>query len=185
MRESRINQDSQDRSDFNPALSRTIERNLRKMIYLRIKARRSRSLHDRIADYITSVSGRMVFVYIHVVWFAAWIMVNTGRLGIKPFDPYPYGLLTMIVSLEAIFLSTFVLISQNRLSQESGYRSELVMHINILAEHEMTLALQMLDAIQAKMGIEMDKRSELADLETEIKPEDILARIEQLQQNMK
>jgi uncharacterized membrane protein len=162
-----------------------IERNIRKMIYLRMKSQQARSFHDRIADQITSFSGRMVFVYLHIFWFVAWILLNTGLLGLKPFDPFPYGLLTMIVSLEAIFLSTFVLISQNQISRESEHRSDLVMHISILAEHELTLALQMLDAIQDRLGIEIDRKDELADLETEIKPEDVLAEIERLQDRIK
>ena len=73
-------------------------------------------MQDRIADAITAYSGRMLFVYVHIGWFGLWILLNTGRFGVLPFDPFPYGLLTMIVSLEAIFLSTFVLLSQNRLS---------------------------------------------------------------------
>lgn len=165
----------------NHALNLVIERNLRKMIYLRMKAQRERGMHERIADQITWFSGRMLFVYMHVVWFLVWILLNLRLFGIQPFDPFPFGLLTMIVSLEAIFLSTFVLISQNRMSQESEHRSDLVMHISILAEHELTLALQMLDAIQVKMGIETANKDELADLETEIKPEDVLAEIERLQ----
>lgn len=165
----------------NQSLNLVIERNLRKMIYLRMKAMRERGIHERIADLITSFSGRMIFVYIHVLWFSAWILFNIGLFDLKPFDPYPFGLLTMIVSLEAIFLATFVLISQNRMSKESEHRSDLVMHISILAEHELTLALRMLDAIQDKMGIETERKDELADLETEIKPEDVLAEIERLQ----
>lgn len=103
----------------------------------------------------------------------------------RPFDPFPYGLLTMIVSLEAIFLSTFVLISQNRLSQEAEHRADLDMHVGLLTEHELTRVLQMLDAIQDKMGIENDEDSELADLEMETRPEDVLAEIERLQGRMK
>jgi uncharacterized membrane protein len=88
----------------------------------------------------------------------------------------------MIVSLEAIFLSTFVLISQNRLSEESEHRADLDLHIGLLTEHELTRVLQMLDAIQEKMGIEDHKESELADLEMETKPEDVLAEIARLHQ---
>jgi uncharacterized membrane protein len=141
-------------------------------------------MQDRIADAITSLSGRMLFVYVHVVWFGAWILLNTGRLGVRPFDPFPYGLLTMVVSLEAIFLSTFVLISQNRLSEEVERRADLDLHIGLLTEHELTRVLQMLDAIQDKMGIESDGDSELADLEMETRPEDVLAEIERLQQRV-
>lgn len=155
------------------------------MVRIRSKAERERSLQERISDAITDFSGRMIFVYLHVIWFGAWFLINTGQIGIKPFDPFPYGLLTMIVSLEAIFLSTFVLISQNRLSQENERRAELDMHINLLTEHELTRVLQMLDAIESKLGIENHEDSELADLEMETKPEDVLAEIDRLQQKAK
>jgi uncharacterized membrane protein len=165
----------------NPALSKVIERNIRTIIHLRTKAERERSLQDRIADAITSFSGRMVFAYVHIVWFGLWILLNTGRFGVPVFDPFPYGLLTMIVSLEAIFLSTFVLISQNRLGEETERRADLDLHIGLLTEHELTRVLQMLDAIQDKLGIMDHENSELADLEMETKPEDVLAEIERLQ----
>ena len=79
----------------------------------------------------------MAFVYVHIVWFGAGILLNTGRLGVHPFDPFPYGLLTLIVSLEVIFLSAFVLISQNRLSEETEHRADLDLHIGLLTEHEL------------------------------------------------
>ena len=164
----------------NPALSQVIERNIRMELELHAKAMRERSLQDSIADAITAFSGRMEFVYFHVAWFAIWILLNTGRFGVRAFDPFPYGLLTMIVSLEAIFLSTFVLISQNRSTEETERRADLDMHIGLLTEHELTRALQMLDAVQAKLGIVDHKNSELADLEMETRPEDVLAEIERL-----
>jgi uncharacterized membrane protein len=166
------------------ALSATIERYVRTIIRLRLKATRERTLQDRIADAITSVSGRMLFVYAHVAWFTIWLLLNTGRLGFRPFDPFPYGLLTMIVSLEAIFLSTFVLISQNRMSLLAEHRADLDLHINLLAEYELTRVLKMLDAIQDKMGIENDQDTELKELESETKPEEVLAEIERLQQRV-
>ena len=123
---------------FNPALSDVVENNIRTLLRLRSQRSKARNVQDRLADAITYFSGRMGFVYFHVVWFAAWIGVNTGHFGIGVFDPYPYGLLTMIVSLEAIFLSTFVLISQNRLSEEADRRADLDLHIGLLNEAEMT-----------------------------------------------
>ncbi len=174
-------EDVEDHAKDNPALSDVIERNIRTIIHLRLKAASERNLQDRIADTVTSFSGRMVFVYVHVMWFGIWILLNTGWFGGHPFDPFPYGLLTMIVSLEAIFLSTFVLISQNRLSEETEHRADLHLHIGLLTEHELTRVLQMLDAIQDKLGIANDEDSELADLEKETKPEDVLAEIERLQ----
>jgi uncharacterized membrane protein len=186
MQLSRLNKmGTSDNDEDNPALSNVIERNIRTLINLRLKTAREQGLQDRIADVITSFSGRMIFVYVHIVWFSVWILLNTGMFGIQPFDPFPYGLLTMVVSLEAIFLSTFVLISQNRLSQEAEHRADLDMHIGLLTEHELTRVLFMLDTIQDKLGIENDENSELADLEMETRPEDVLAEIERLQEKMK
>jgi uncharacterized membrane protein len=179
--EDRFRDSQDDHAADNPALSNVIERNIRTIIRLRRKAESERNVQDRIADLITDYSGRMIFAYVHIVWFAVWILLNGGIGGIRPFDPFPYGLLTMIVSLEAIFLSTFVLISQNRLSAESERRADLDLHIGLLTEHELTRVLQMLDAIQTRLKIENHMASELADLEMETKPEDVLAEIERLQ----
>jgi uncharacterized membrane protein len=175
------NQDeTTDHEKDNPALSKVIEHNIRTIIHLRTKAARERSLQGRIADTITAFSGRMIFAYVHIVWFGIWILLNTGWFGGRPFDPFPYGLLTMVVSLEALFLSTFVLISQNRLGEETERRAGLDLHIGLLTEHELTRVLQMLDVIQDKLGIVDHENSELADLEMETKPEDVLAEIERL-----
>jgi uncharacterized membrane protein len=182
MQHSQPNQkEKEDRKKDNPALSKVIEKNIRTIIHLRTKAARERSLQGRIADAITSFSGRMVFAYVHIVWFGIWILLNAGWFGVRAFDPFPYGLLTMVVSLEAIFLSTFVLISQNRLGEETERRADLDLHIGLLTEHELTRVLQMLDAIQDKLGIVDHANSDLADLEMETKPEDVLAEIERLQ----
>ena len=182
MQQSQLNwEDKEDHKKDNPSLSKVIERNIRTIIQLRTKAARERGLQGRLADAITSFSGRMIFAYVHIVWFGIWILLNTGRFGVRVFDPFPYGLLTMVVSLEAIFLSTFVLISQNRLGEETERRADLDLHIGLLTEHELTRVLQMLDAIQDKIGVVDHENSELADLEMETKPEDVLAEIHRLQ----
>jgi uncharacterized membrane protein len=166
----------------NPALSKVIEKNIRTIIHLRTKVAHERSLQDRLADAITSFSGRMIFAYLHIVWFGGWILLNTGWLGVPAFDPFPYGLLTMIVSLEAIFLSTFVLISQNRLGKETERHADLNLQIGLLTELVLTRVLHMLDAIQNKLEIVEHRESELADLEMETRPEDVLAEIHRLQE---
>jgi uncharacterized membrane protein len=182
MQPSQLNQNKKENQEKdNPALSKVIEKNIRTIIHLRTKAEHERSPQDRLADTITTFSGRMVFVYGHILWFGTWILLNTGRFRVPIFDPFPYGLLTMIVSLEAIFLSTFVLISQNRMGEETERRADLDLHIGLLTEHELTRVLQMLDIIQDKLGIVDHEKSDLADLEMETKPEDVLAEIERLQ----
>jgi uncharacterized membrane protein len=168
-----------------PLLSHVIERNIRTITRLRLQTAHERTVQECLADAITSFSGSMLFVYLHILWFGAWLLVNIGRVGIPPFDPFPYGLLTMIVSLEAIFLSTFVLISQNRFSDAADRRAELDLQIGLLAEHEITRVLQMLDVIQDKLGIENDADSELADLEMETRPEDVLAEIDRVHRQVK
>jgi uncharacterized membrane protein len=168
-----------------PLLSRVMERNIRTITRLRLQTAQEWNVQDRLADAITSFSGSMLFVYLHIGWFGAWLLVNTGRVGLPPFDPFPYGLLTMVVSLEAIFLSTFVLISQNRFSDEADRRAELDLQIGLLAEHELTRVLQMLDAIQDKLGIENHADSELADLEMETRPEDVLVEIDRVHRHFK
>jgi uncharacterized membrane protein len=94
-----------------------------------------RRVQDRTADTITEIAGSMRFVYVHIIWFGFWIALNVGLTGINhEFDKFPFGLLTMIVSLEAIFLSTFVMISQNRQAARSDLRSQLDFENNIRGE---------------------------------------------------
>ncbi|MFI6461662.1 DUF1003 domain-containing protein [Streptomyces sp. NPDC050528] len=101
----------------------------------RIVFARMRGTQDRVADAITAFAGTMLFVYLHAFWFAVWIALNEGLLGQAGiFDPYPYGLLTMIVSLEAIFLSTFVMVSQNRQAARENVRADLDFETNLRSE---------------------------------------------------
>ncbi|MEU1479401.1 DUF1003 domain-containing protein [Streptomyces sp. NPDC001668] len=101
----------------------------------RVRFARMRGSQDRVADAITSFAGTMRFVYLHALWFTAWIALNEGALGKAGiFDPYPFGLLTMIVSLEAIFLSTFVMVSQNRQALRENVRADLDFETNLRSE---------------------------------------------------
>jgi uncharacterized membrane protein len=172
-----------DHQDDNPALTNVIQRNIRKIIQFRMKVVQEQGAQDRIAKGMTAFSGSMVFFYIHVVWFSVWFLLNTGHLGITPFDPYPYGFLTVVVSLEAIFLATFVLISQNLLGKEAEHLTDLGLQTGLLTEHELTRVLQMLRAIQNKIGITNDEAVNRADedLEMETRLEDVLSEIERLQ----
>jgi uncharacterized membrane protein len=106
---------------------------------------------QRIADWISWFSGSMWFLLINAIWFVAWIGVNTLPLGVPAFDPYPFGLLTMIVSLEAIFLSCFVLISQNRQAEKDRVRSNIEYEVNIKAELEVAHLHEKADRIHAEM----------------------------------
>jgi len=133
------------------------------------KSLRSRSILTQMADDLTAICGSTPFLLFHVFAFSTWISINLGWFsGILPFDPFPFGLLTMIVSLEAIFLAIFVLVSQNRSAHISTIRDEVHMRINLIAEEEITKILQVLAEIRKEMGIkktdpELDKMLERID----------------------
>jgi len=118
---------------------------------------------DKIADKITNFAGTMSFVYIHSVWFGLWVIINLGLLGAGlAFDTFPFGLLTLIVSLEAIFLSTFVMISQNRQANAAEIRSELDYQTDVKAEKEVDIIMKTLRRIAEKQGIDVsDLQAEL------------------------
>jgi uncharacterized membrane protein len=118
---------------------------------------RLKQAEDAWAGSITAFAGSMRFVRLHIAWFALWIAVNVGLLGVaREFDPYPFGLLTLAVSLEAIFLSTFVLITQNREAKASEIRSELDYRTNVVAERENDVIMRALQRIAEQDGIAVD-----------------------------
>ncbi len=116
-----------------------------------IEAEANLSRLQKVADWISDFSGRMPFLILNALWFLVWIAVNTLPLGVEAFDPYPFGLLTMIVSLEAIFLSCFVLISQNRQAEKDHVRSDIEYEVNIKAELEIAHLHEKTDRIQTEM----------------------------------
>ena len=120
----------------------------------------NRGAADRVADTFAAFSGSMTFVLLHIFIYSAWILINLRLIPLIPaFDPYPFMLLSMVVSLEAIFLSAFVLMKQNRMSKRADSRAHLDLQINLLAEKEMTMVLQMLQHIGARVGVR-DRRLE-------------------------
>ncbi len=116
-----------------------------------VEIEEERGLVLRIADWVSWFSGSMLFLAIHAIWFISWILLNAGFAGTKGFDPYPYGLLTMVVSLEAIFLSCIVLISQNRQAEKDRVRSDIEYDVNIKAELEVAHLHEKTDQIYAEM----------------------------------
>jgi len=133
---------------------------------------------DRVAAAIARFCGQMSFVWIHVVLFAVWIGYNTVP-WFKAFDPYPFTFLTLVVSLEAIFLSTFILISQNYDMRVSERRNQLDLQINLLAEQENTKALQMLERIAKKVGAHIGDDPQVRALEEATRPEALVEQIEE------
>ena len=134
--------------------SRTSE-NVRRIAKLEEEQLRARSSSERLAGVVTRAAGTAVFAVAHLMWFVVWIGLNTGRVArIKPFDPFPFNLLTMIVSLEAIFLSIWILISQNQMTRQADRRAHLDLQINLLAEQESTATLRTVQAIAQHLGVD-------------------------------
>jgi uncharacterized membrane protein len=164
-------------------MAEVVEKNIRAMLDLRRIENREKGFQDRAADALTALSGSMLFVYLHTFWFGAWIAVNMGWLGVTPFDPFPFGLLTLIVSLEAIFLSTFVLISQNRAGAIADKRADLDLQIDLLGEHEVTRLLVMVASIVDHLGITTAGSPELGELERDVTPNELLDEIRAQQES--
>ena len=120
-----------------------------------------RSPLERFVDRLNSIAGSTPSLMVHVVWFAIWILWNTGLLGLRKFDPYPFGFLTMVVSLEAIFLSIFVLMAQQRESAIAELREELSLQVSLRVEQEVTKTLQLVAGLYTRMGHRVSDDPEL------------------------
>ena len=129
---------------------------------------------ERIADWMTSSFGSMTFLLINVFIFLFWILINTGQIKwITPFDPFPFILLTTFVSLEAIILAIFVLISQNRNSKIDDLREETHLQINLISEKEITKLMKMMEILLEKQGVDLSQDPELKKLLKPISEEEI------------
>jgi uncharacterized membrane protein len=159
-------------------LAPVLERNINALYDRQQQTQRAASWQDRLADAITQFSGSMNFVYLHLVAFGCWIIVNLGWIAIIPaWDP-SFVVLAMIASVEAIFLSTFVLISQNRMVRASEKRSELDLQISLLAEHEITKLATIVSAIAQKLEIRTPVDEELHEIKQDVAPDTVLDEIE-------
>jgi uncharacterized membrane protein len=150
-------------------------RNISKIVEIEEQQRSTRTAGERIATMIAAFCGSMFFVYVHIVWFALWILNNSVFTAYR-FDPFPYTFLTLIVSLEAIFLSTFILISQNHENRLAEQRNQLDLQINMLAEQENSKMLELLQQIAAKVGAG-HKDPEVAALAEPVEPERLVEQI--------
>jgi len=168
-----------DKQSGTPSSVRNITReNIEAIALLEDVASAKRSRADKAADHISKFVGSMLFVYLHLFWFATWVICNSAAIVPKEFhfDPYPYTFLTFVVSLEAIFLSTFILISQNHEELLARRRNHLDLQINLLSEQENSKILQMLTAIERRLEIDAD--SEACRLEEAVRPEEVVAQIQ-------
>lgn len=160
-----------------PRMAKIVERNITALLKRRKEEEGKKTFEEKIADKVTRFTGSMVFVYIHLLLFGLWIIWNTGVIGLKPFDP-SFVILAMFASVEAIFLSTFVLISQNRMNAQADKRAELDLQISLLTEHEVTRIITLVTAMAKKMGIQDAYDPEIKELSKDVHPEKVMDSME-------
>ena len=166
------------RASARRGLARVVDRNVRALLARRADEERAKVRSERIADRVTGFTGSMRFVYIHLALFGAWVLVNLGIVpGLPRFDP-SFVILAMVASVEAIFLSTFVLISQNRMSELADKRADLDLQISLLSEHEISRMLSLVQQVAERMGIDEALDPELDELARDVHPEMVLDNIE-------
>jgi uncharacterized membrane protein len=160
-------------------VSDIVERNIRALLLRRRADEAQKSFDERVADAVTRLTGSMRFVYIHILLFGGWIAINLDWIPfIEPFDR-TFVILAMAASVEAIFLSTFVLISQNRMAALEAQRADLDLQISLLSEHEITRLITLVTAIAAKMDIAESRHPELLELAKDVAPESVLQTMEE------
>ncbi|WP_437951258.1 DUF1003 domain-containing protein [Sorangium sp. So ce296] len=162
-----------------------VRRNIQALLQVRKESERNKGFQEALADAITKFTGSMTFVFLHATVFGGWIVVNTGVIpGLRPFDPFPFVMLAMIASVEAIFLSTFVLISQNRMQALADKRADLDLQINLLAEHEVTRLIELVDGISRHLKVTRTSDPHLEELKKDVHPEVVLEEIERAQRDI-
>ena len=150
---------------------------------LEAEALEARSVGERVSDVVVKVIGSTPFVALHLVWFAAWVTVNLGWTPIVPvFDPFPFGILALIVSSEGVILALCILISQNRMTRQAERRAHLDLQVNMLAEQELTLMLQMQQRLCRKLGIDPERTNESA--EHLMKPTDVQRIVDAIEEKL-
>ncbi|MCW3100750.1 MAG: hypothetical protein JWL77_6368 [Chthonomonadaceae bacterium] len=168
-----------DKNYHKPSTAEELTRNnVEAISKLEHAASAKRTRGDVIADVIANFCGRITFVWVHIAWFGLWIPINTLP-HIKHFDPFPFQFLTLVVSLEAIFLTTFVMISQNRQGKIADRRNHLDLQINLLAEQENSKMLAMLEAIMQHLNVP-EEDPEVRILEEVTRPDKMMEQIQQV-----
>lgn len=160
-----------------PELARVVERNVNTLLKRKRQENRKRTAEEKLVDFITGFVSSMPSVYAHLVLFGIWILWNAGLLKLEPFDP-TFIILAVFAAVEAIFLTTFVLIGQKRINTQADKWAELDLQVSLLAEHEVTRLLNLTIAIANKMGIEEAHDREIEELSKDTHPEKVLDTME-------
>jgi uncharacterized membrane protein len=158
-------------------LAPVVERNVQALYERRRREAESSSWQEQMAEIIGRFAGSMIFVYLHLAIVVFWVAANLGWVPGFPTWDESFVVLAMVASVEAIFLSTFVLIAQNRMAAAADRRADLDLQISLLSEHEITKLADLVSEIAAKLGVERNER-ELEEIRRDVAPETVLDEIE-------
>ena len=160
-------------------LASSLKRNIESLRERRQQERANATRQERLAEAITAFAGSMWFVYLHLAIYITWIAFNLGLIpGLPKFDP-SFVILATEASVEAIFLSTFVLISQNRTAAASDKRADLDLHINLLTEHELTKLSAVVLAIAARLDVHVSDAADVQEIKKDVAPEAVLDKLDE------
>jgi uncharacterized membrane protein len=163
-----------------PSETNPVAENIQRIAELERSARRELTRSERISKAITDFAGSMIFVALHILLFGGWALWNGTAPERSRFDPYPFGLMTMLVSLEGVFLATFVLITQNRMLLQTDRRDHLALQVNMLTEQELTAVLRMLRQLceRADIDAESSAQQRVEELMQETNVYDVMQQID-------
>lgn len=171
-------QSERDRKKTEAGVTPVVARNIQALCTRRAQEAAKAGLQDRVAQGMTRFAGSMSFVYVHMFAFGFWIVANLGWIPGVPIWDSSFAVLAMVASVEAIFLSTFVLITQNRMATAADTRADLDLQISLLAEHEVTKIAVLVSEIADRLGIESATEGDIEEVKTEVVPEVVLDHIE-------
>lgn len=154
-----------------------VEKNITTLVNRQIKDEKEKPFEERIAERIGRFTGNLAFVYVHAIIFGLWLIWNLGWLGLRPFDPDFNGL-QIVTQVEAIFLTTFVLMSQNSLDAQADKRADLDLQVSLLSEHEITRLITLVKGIAQKLEVEEAKNPEIEELSKDVVPEKLMDTLE-------
>jgi len=170
------------KKDDDRKMVRIVERNISALLQRKHEQESKRTFQERIIDKISTFTGSILFVVLHLVFFGGWIIWNMSLINLKPFDP-TFVILATFAAVEAIFLTTFILLSNNRANAIADKRADLDLQIGLLTEYELTRVMGLVKAIALKLDVKVSEDEEMKELLNDIHPENVLDSLENVSRN--
>ena len=165
-------------------VAHVVERNIEALLQRQERRERARGVQERLADGITRFTGSLPFIYVHLAVVLAWTLINAGWTPLPKFDP-TFVLLATFASVEAIFLSAFVLMTQNRMQAEADRRADLDLQISLLSEHELTRLVSLTRRLAERVGVDSSDDPELHEIQRDVAPDEVLDALERKQREFR